>query len=223
MRTTSPTTRTIRSKRRGAAADRRNSRRSVQAMRRWSGDRTARARFPRRAAIALRIARSRPQRHGVSGAARCRISGIRAARYGRYSGDFVRQRGTRDCAPRGDCFPDRTESRQIGHDSRQPLSNRCHARDGACTMRESLPMRARARRCNVSGSRAPDVASAGCAAGSRPIVREAARPSRGAGPTAAAQPSACGKRAGSDAAVTRRSSGTDLNNDIRPWLFARPT
>lgn len=71
MRTTSPTTRTIRSKRRRAAADRRNSRRSVQAIRRWSRDCTARARFPRRAAIALRIARSRPQRHGVSGA-RCR-------------------------------------------------------------------------------------------------------------------------------------------------------
>ncbi|AIO76057.1 putative tonB domain protein [Burkholderia multivorans] len=95
MRTTSPTTRTIPSKRRGAAADRRNSRCSVQAMRRWSGDRTARARFPRRAAIALRIARSRPQRHGVSGAARCRISGIRAARYGRYSGDRATARHTR--------------------------------------------------------------------------------------------------------------------------------
>lgn len=69
MRTTSPTTRTIPSKRRGAAADRRNSRCSVQAMRRWSGDRTARARFPRRAAIALRIARSRTQRRRASGGA----------------------------------------------------------------------------------------------------------------------------------------------------------
>ncbi len=210
MRTTSPTTRTIRSKRRGAAADKRNSRRSVQAMRRWSGDRTARARFPRRAAIALRIVRSRTRRRRASDAARRRISGIRAARYGRTAA-IARERSTRDSAPRGDCFPDRTESRQIGRDSRQPLSNRCHAHDGACTMRESLPMRARARRRNVSGSRAPDVASAGYAAGSRPIIREAARPS------------ACGERAGSDAAVTRRSSGTDLNNDIRPWLFARPT
>jgi len=131
---------------------------------------------------------------------------------------IARQRGACDCAPRGDCFPDRTESRQIGRDSRQPLSNRCHAHDGACTMRESLPMRARARRRNVSGSRALDVASAGYAAGSRPIDREAARPSRGAGPTAAASRA----RAGSDAAVTRRSSGTDLNNDI-PTMAIRST
>lgn len=95
MRTTSPTTRTIRSKGRGAAADKRNSRRAVQAMRRWSRDRTARARFPRRAAIALRIVRSRTRRHGVSDAARCRISGIRAARYARYSGDRATARHTR--------------------------------------------------------------------------------------------------------------------------------
>lgn len=95
MRTTSRTTRTIPSKGRGAAADKRNSRRSVQAMRRWSRDRAARARFPRRAAIALRIARSRPQRHGLSDAARCRINGIRAARYGRYSGDRATARHTR--------------------------------------------------------------------------------------------------------------------------------
>lgn len=94
MRTTSPTTRTIPSKRRRAAADRRNSRCSVQAMRRWSGDRTARARFPRRAAIALRIARSRTQRHGVSGA-RGAGSGFRAARYGRYSGDRAAARRMR--------------------------------------------------------------------------------------------------------------------------------
>ncbi len=142
MRTTSPTTRTIPSKRRRAAADKRNSRRSVQAMRRWSGDRTARARFPRRAAIALRIARSRTTtpgkwRHGAGQAEFAPLdTGDTAA--------IVRQRGTRDCAPRGDCFPDRTESRQIGRDSRQPLSNRCHAHDGACTMREK-PSDARSR------------------------------------------------------------------------------
>lgn len=100
MRTTSPTTRTIPSKGRGAAADKRNSRRAVQAMRRWSRDRTARARFPRRAAIALRIVRSRTRRHGVSDAARCRTSGIRAARYGRYSGDRATARRRRFCAKR---------------------------------------------------------------------------------------------------------------------------
>lgn len=99
MRTTSPTTRTIPSKRRGAAADKRNSRRSVQAIRRWSRDCTARARFRRRAAIALRIARSRPQRHGVSGA-RGAGSGIRAARYARYSGDRATARYTRFRAAR---------------------------------------------------------------------------------------------------------------------------
>lgn len=206
MRTTSPTTRTIRSKGRGAAADKRNSRRAVQAMRRWSGDRTARARFPRRAAIALRIARSRTQRHGASGAARCRISRIRAARYARYSGDRATARHTRLRA-----------ARRLLPGSHGVAPDRARF---ASTIVKSLPYARRrvhnARKPSDARSRVDATFRARGRPTSRRLGTQRDRGRSFARPRGRA-------RAGSDAAVTRRSSGTDLNNDIRPWLFARPT
>lgn len=218
MRTTSLTTRTIRSKRRGAAADKRDARRPVQAIRRWSGDRTARARFPRRAAIACRIARSRTRRHRASDAAPCRISGIRAARYGRYSGDRAAARHTRFRAARRllpgshGVAPNRARfastivkslpcARRRVHNARKPSD----ARSRTSTQRFGLEG-ARRRVGWVRSGIAADRSSGRAAV--------TGRRSDGRG-----QPSACGERCRRHAAFV----GTDLNNDIRPWLFARPT
>lgn len=217
MRTTSPTTRTIRSKRRRAAADRRNSRRSVQAIRRWSRDCTARARFPRRAAIALRIARSRAQRHGVSGA-RCRKRNSRRS---------IRaiQRRSRDSATHA-------IARRAAIASRIARSR---ARSGAIRVNhcQIAAMRATARaqcakafRCALAHVdvtfRARGRSTSRWLHTQRDRGRSFERP-RGRHGAPVRRPRRSRARAGSDAAVTRRSSGTDLNNDIRPWLFARPT
>ncbi len=218
MRTTSPTTRTIRSKRRGAAADKRNSRRSVQAMRRWSCDRTARARFPRRAAIALRIARSRPQRRRASGAARCR------KRISRRSIRAI-QRRSRDSAAHAIARRATIASRIARSRARSGAIrvNHCQIAAIRTTARAQCAKAFRCALAHVDATfRARGRPTSRWLGTQRDRGRSFERP-RGRRGAPVRRPRRSRARAGSDAAVTRRSSGTDLNNDIRPWLFARPT
>lgn len=218
MRTTSPTTRTIPSKRRGAAADRRNSRCSVQAMRRWSGETALRGAIPETRGDCFAHRTESPPTTRGKWRARCRKRNSRRS---------IRaiQRRSRDSAAHAIARRAAIASRIARSRARSGAIrvNHCQIAAMRATARAQCAKAFRCALAHVDATfRARGRSTSRRLGTQRDRGRSIERP-RGRHGAPVRRPRRSRARAGSDAAVTRRSSGTDLNNDIRPWLFARPT